>query len=671
MTYRFKKAKIILLILIAALLLTACRGNGPAGVEPESGNNNGSGNVSQKFNEGTVDYTVQKNVTYIDEYPKSKLGSLIDLNEKGAVVLFDESFKDQDPSCGGEAAMYSADASSVLNGSLYVPAYDGGAASHGWTTWAPKTEVFSEDYTSTQVSFDCEIISDNDANWSGPFFGIFKESLTSIADNPSGGLYLSFNSLTGIITVYLSDRDNWKWPAGNISVKADKSILSGTIHIDILTVGRDELKVFIGGSLVLKIGLNEKEGKFIILNSGGETVYEGVYDKELLGGGFFQIFTHLGAIRVDSLKIYGTSKGTKNVETTVKAVPREGHSLGLDITDKKDIVSICYSVWHNAINGSGTGEIKNIADVTEMLKTYDFSAEKGFVNKQTGETENQLTKFHYWGKPAQGYYRSSDVNAIRNNMNLLYKAGVDFIILDLTFATAPGYAPGTSTFEAYIGSSVTPLLDTIMLMRSEGLGTPYVVFWMGSDNMFEYMDDNFLGVEKWKDCFVYWDGKPFMMKWVMDDSDSYDKWTVRGMYGLQGKASLNQWSYLEIDNSKTVAYGKDGNPEHMCVDVATQETYMSVPTAHGRQGGRFFYQQWYNAFNVHPKIVTVTWWNEWCVQLYYVDGVGYIFTDDFNEEYSRDIEPEDGILGDTYYKWLCRYISDYRAGKKCPELIGK
>ena len=37
-------------------------------------------------------------------------------------------------------------------------------------------------------------------------------------------------------------------------------------------------------------------------------------------------------------------------------------------------------------------------------------------------------------------------------------------------------------------------------------------------------------------------------------------------------------------------------------------------------------------------------------------------------EYSRDIEPEDGRNGDTYYKWLCRYIADYRAGKKCPKL---
>ena len=141
------------------------------------------------------------------------------------------------------------------------------------------------------------------------------------------------------------------------------------------------------------------------------------------------------------------------------------------------------------------------------------------------------------------------------------------------------------------------------------------------------------------------------------------------MYGLRGEASVNQWSYLEIDNSRTVSYGADGKPEHMCADVATQETYMSQPTAHGRQGGRFWNGQWKNVFSVHPKIVTVTWWNEWCAQEYYVDGVGYIFTDNFNQEYSRDVEPMEGGHGDQYYRWLCEYIRCYKNGKNCPNLV--
>lgn len=657
-----RKLRCILAIFAALALLAGCSG-GPQ----NSGDNNPSENGT-KFNEGAVDYVLEKNVTYTGSFPEERLGEVVSEGEEGARVLFKENFDDGDPRCGGDAVEYSLDSTSVHDGMLYVPAYDeNDSGSHGWTTWAPKIEVFSDEYLATQVSFDCIITNDTDSNWSAPFFGFFKNSLTTIADNPSDGMYISLNK-AGNAAFYLSDQDSWNWPAGNFSLKLDRELLEGKIHIDFIAIGRNELLFYIGGSLVADLKFNENEGKFEAFDKDGNVFGKGKYDSELLEGNCFQIFTHLGQCAIDNLMILGCTKGIEKVETTVKALPKDGHSLGLDITDRTDVISICYSVWHNAINGMGTGEIKNIADVTEMLKTYDFSAEKGFVNKETGETNNVLTKFHYWGKPAQGYYRSSDVSAIRNNMTMLYNAGVDFIILDLTFATSPGYAPGSSPWESYISSSITPLLDTIMLMRAEGKGTPYVVFWMGNDSMFEYMDEYFLGVSKWQDCFVYWDGKPFMMKWKFDESDSYEKWTVRGMYGLQGRARTNQWSYLEIDNSKTVSYDASGNPEHMCVDVATQETYMSVSTAHGRQGGKFFYSQWKNAFSVHPKIITVTWWNEWCAQLYYIDGVGYIFTDNFNEEYSRDIEPEDGRNGDTYYKWLCRYIADYRAGKKCPKL---
>ncbi len=664
----FRKAAGVLAVFIAAILLLSSCVERPSGIPEIPGGSTDSPGKAGKFNEGIVDYVVEKTESYVGAFPEDKLGEIVKSGDVGVEVIFDADFEDGDASCGGDATMQSTDSAGVTGGRLYVPAFDENAEGHGWTTWAPSVECFSADNYGAQISFDCEISSDGGSPWMAPFFGIFKESLTSIADNASGGLYISANSVSGTLTVFCGNHDTWSWPSGNVTVKLGKDALAGPLHVDIITVGRELVRMFLNGSKVLEMTFDSGTGKYEVTGGDGKRCGKGKFDPELLEGEFFQIFTHLGIIGVDNLTILGFSKGTKKVDTEIKAVPKDGYSLGLDITDKQDVVSICYSVWHNAINGSGTGPIKNISDVTEMLKTHDFTAEKGFVNKETGETSNALTKFHYWGKPAQGYYRSSDVSAIRNNMTLIYNAGVDFLIIDLTFATAPGYAPGSSPWESYINSSVTPLLDTIMQMRSEGLGTPYVVFWMGNDSMFEHMDEHFLSVEKWKDCFVYWNGKPFMMKWTMDQNESYEKWTVRGMYGLQGRADVNQWSYLEIDNSRTVAKDKDGKPEHMCADVATQETYMSVSTAHGRNGGQFFYGQWKNVFAVHPKIVTVTWWNEWCAQLYYVEGVGFIFTDNFNEEYSRDIEPQDGKNGDTYYKWLCKYIAAYRSGGDCPKL---
>lgn len=356
---------------------------------------------------------------------------------------------------------------------------------------------------------------------------------------------------------------------------------------------------------------------------------------------------------------------TVGSEKTVVATPLEGHSLGLDITNKKDLVSICYTMWFNAINGNGTEPITDALNVEELTAKYGFSTKYGFGNET--EQHNRITRFHYWSEPAQGYYRSTDKDAIRNNMTLLYKAGVDFIILDYTYANAGGYSPGKSAWETYINGPSTALLDTIMEMRAEGLGTPYVVFWLSSDSMYELIKEHFYSVEKWRDCFVYWDNKPLLLDWQYESRDQ-DFFKVKGMYGLQGVVGENQWSYLEVNNSKTVAYDADGNPEHVCACVATQETYMSYHTAHGRDGGKFWNNQWKTAFKHHPKIVTVTWWNEWCAQLFKIDNVGYVFTDNFNQEYSRDIEPMKGGHGDQYYKWLCEYIRYYKSGLDCPKL---
>ena len=349
----------------------------------------------------------------------------------------------------------------------------------------------------------------------------------------------------------------------------------------------------------------------------------------------------------------------KAEDGSVTATPREGFELGLDITDKTDIVSICYSVWFDYILGSGTEPVTDWYNITEVqagLKDWGPSP-----------------AFHYWAKPAQGYYRSSDKTAIRNNMTLIYNAGVDFIILDHT-NLHNGYLDNADLKKRMIDDPMTALFDTIMEMRAEGLGTPYVVVWCGDNDgrLYQYLYDAYYNVEKWADCFVYWDDKPLLLtthtrpeNFPLKDQNIY---TVRSMWGLGVDFEGGQWSYLNVYNYGRVTNGADGKPEQIGVAVAAQETYMSEPTAHGRKGGTFWYCQWYYAFEVHPKIVTLTWWNEWTVQRLNIDGK-YVFTDNYNREYSRDIEPMEGGHGDQYYQWLKQYIAHYKAGLEIPLLV--
>lgn len=349
-------------------------------------------------------------------------------------------------------------------------------------------------------------------------------------------------------------------------------------------------------------------------------------------------------------------------------VPSYGIDLKLDIADKNDLVGILYSTWFDYMH-----------DKTPTM--YDVSLKK-FGN---------VGDFHYWGTPQLGYYNSTDKTVIRKHMTQLAEAGVDFIILDNTNVRLSWIGSGAfDTNSAYYKSVTAPvkaLLDTIVEMRNEGLKTPYVVNWENTEdgwimvNVFHNLFisptyDPSLGNSKYENIWVYWDNKPLLLTTTSTSSlGTPDRdITYRMMWGLQPSLSTYEWSYLQKDNTKG---GKDasGNYEQMGVSVAMQQTRMTnTQTATGRNHGITFYNQWKNAFNKRPKIVTITWWNEWGAERLATSspacsGVTYCFTDNYNQEYSRDIEPMSGGHGSQYYDWMKQYIQAYKNHSSCPRLV--
>jgi len=357
----------------------------------------------------------------------------------------------------------------------------------------------------------------------------------------------------------------------------------------------------------------------------------------------------------------------KQEDGGITATPAEGNHLGLDITNKTDLVSICYSIWFDAILGKSGGTVDNWYNVSEAL----------------AGTQNwgPSPQFHYWAKPALGYYSSSNTEVIRTHMTQLYTAGVDFIILDLTNAH-DGYL-GTSDWTNFIQKPMDALLGTIMEMRTEGLGTPYVVLWVGDwvgeskGPLYQKLYDEYYAQDQWEDCFVYWDGKPLLLTAYTQPEDfplkDKDLFTVRSMWNYLSKSRPEgQWSYMARSNYKQYAVGPDGSPEQMNIATAAFRHYMTwADTADGRQGGLFWHAQWLSAFEIRPKIITLSWWNEWTAQRLRLDNGEYVFVDNYNQEYSRDIEPMEGGHGDQYYKWMIEYISAYKNHEKCPVLVEK
>lgn len=310
-----------------------------------------------------------------------------------------------------------------------------------------------------------------------------------------------------------------------------------------------------------------------------------------------------------------------------------------DIKDKDHLVGIMYTTWFDAILPSNP-----------VLTTSSSCTANNYC---------------FWGEPALGYYKSSDTKVIEKHMTQLSDAGVDFIILDNTNLNATN----RQYWNDYVTKPMTAILNTIIKMRKAGKQTPYVLNWIWTGNNasggrvpFESwesvnkMYDKFYTKEKYKDAWVYWDKKPFILTTSTPTSNPSKKITTRSMWGLNGVSSVN-WTYLEHNNDKSTK----GN-EQIGVSTAMQADYMSnTSTAKCRRGGKTFKEQWQVAFNRKPKIVTITWWNEWGAL-----KLNGHFTDLYNQECSRDIEPMKGGHGDTYYQWMKKYINAYKNDKNCP-----
>ena len=344
---------------------------------------------------------------------------------------------------------------------------------------------------------------------------------------------------------------------------------------------------------------------------------------------------------------YGFESDKKEPVETEMTDNNEDKKELYDIKDKEDLVSICYSTWFDPVIKKYGDNPYNIAEVLNGKRNW-----------------GPLYEFHYWGKPALGYYSSSDKDVIRTHMTQLYDAGIDFIIVDNTNVSMDWKKD--STWKNMVSNPCTALLDTIVEMRAEGLKTPYVSMWCKTNNedwnIVNAIYDEFITNKKYEECWVYWSEKPFVL---VTQSPALDntKITWRHMWGLNYNTKKCEWSFLQQKN--TPNYDRRGKAEQICVCVAAQTGYMSDPSnALGREGGCTFWHQWQNAFESRPKVVTVTWWNEWIAQRFEDNK----FVDNYSEEYSRDIEPMEGGHGSKYYDWMKEYIAAYKSHSECPEL---
>jgi hypothetical protein len=337
-------------------------------------------------------------------------------------------------------------------------------------------------------------------------------------------------------------------------------------------------------------------------------------------------------------------------------------------------VGIFYFTWlgahgydvhedHNEVQHPKSTDINSPYDISKMLRENASNPQYGPVHA-----------FHHWGEPHFGYYVSTDEWVIEKHVQLIADAGVDVMITDMTNGYT--YLPTLET-----------LCRVMMRMRAQGRTTPQLACMISAApaNTLQQLYDGFYAKGLYRELWFEWKGRPLVL--CPDENLSTtcrSFFTIRrawfdsnrnGWFG-DGK---DKWTWGDYYPQKYGWHENAGKAEEISVAVATHPTSNigrsyskgSQPATLQSGKGLFFDEQWERALEVDPEFVFITGWNEW-VAMRFTDGAtgsmcgkpikqgDTYFVDQYNEEYSRDIEPMRGGFGDNYYYQMVDKIRRYK-----------
>ena len=422
------------------------------------------------------------------------------------------------------------------------------------------------------------------------------------------------------------------------------------------------------------------------------------------------------------LSITGGAAAAQVVPPTWTAQDALGRTIGTDAQYGKPrpgkTVGMFFVVWHGA-HGYDHYEARPDMDVivpgkNDTLSPYDI--QKLLDERPDAPQYGPVGAFHHWGEPYLGYYVANDEWVIRKHAQMLSDAGVDMIMFDVTNQAI--YLP-----------VVKQICDVYTKMRKEGNKTPQIsfIFNTNAKETLENLFDSFYGKNLYKELWFRWKGKPLLMfgqhiiggRQQMDDvrfpkeirdfftirqswawttlrwyDDGHDEWPWVDHYpqSVGWHESPDRAEYVPVASAQHPLSNigrsfRDGvEPEHDRYDATTDT-----------DKGLYFDQQWQRALEVDPEFIFVTGWNEWTAGQMnrtnpdYAEemkkwdffpgakcgkggrevkmGEGY-FIDQYNQEFSRDIEPMKGGHTDNYYYQLIANVRKYKGVAK-PEPAGE
>lgn len=379
-----------------------------------------------------------------------------------------------------------------------------------------------------------------------------------------------------------------------------------------------------------------------------------------------------------SLTLLTGAASAQNPGTPWPAADALGRSLPLadDVGPPREgrFVGIFYFLWLNERNNkSWQGD--HPFDISKIL-----AADPDALKKANSPLWGTMGRAHYWGEPLYGYYLSDDAWVMRRHAQLLADAGVDTLIFDTTNAV---------TYKrVYL-----KLCEVFTAIRKEGGRTPQIAFMVntraGATAQEIYHDLYESGL--YRELWFHWRGKPLM---ICDPKEASDElrafFTLRRAHWPFTMENTEGAWHWEATYPQPFGYADDPNvPEQVNVSVAQNlgaygphsVQNMSSGKARGRDfhdgkqdpsagaiaEGRNFAEQWRRAYELDPPFVIVTGWNEWIAGRFERPGEPVAFVDQYDQRYSRDIEPVKGLHGDNFYYQLIAGIRRYKGAPALPK----
>ncbi len=300
---------------------------------------------------------------------------------------------------------------------------------------------------------------------------------------------------------------------------------------------------------------------------------------------------------------------------------------------------------------------------------------------------------HYWGKPLFGYYDSGDPWVFRKHLEMLTTAGVDYLVFDTT----------NSYYYEEVCRNIFPVALELL---NDGWDIPRFVF-----------DTNCRSSETVAGIYrAYYDpdtpnGKRFAPLWYRHpDRNGRNAEGKPWIIAKNNETGENEkYNYDALPKEirdyfylrESAWFEEDKVPYAFATDVdspSVHEGMLSVSVAQHTSGafsdsvfeegardknrgrgysaadkkndaariaeGSCFQEEWQRALdNAAVDNVFLTSWNEWVAQKqpFGLNGRSCCyFVDQYNTEFSRDIEPADNELGDNYYMQMLINIRKFK-----------